>query len=189
MLLVNQDLVRLQAREPQPILMRIVIASMRKQPTRPWPTDLAQPPSRNWPRLLCSLVVGLAVLLSVPPSSLAKARTAGSRSVIACFHRKSNRFTAEAHPRQCNIAGQRGEDFVQVPIKGMKWGHWGANPTRGAYGTDTRNGRAVRIIAHLPVTCPDGRTWYSRVVVVFPGIGRFFGLHLQTCELVRGRFW
>lgn len=168
--------------------LRVVGVSMRKQQTASRPTGFARLSWRNWLGAACSLLVGLALLLSGPPSSLAKVRTAGSRAVIACFHKKKNRFTAEVHPRQCSIAGQRGEEFVQVPIEGMKWVHWGANPTRGAYGTDIRNGRAVRIIAHLPIVCQDSRAWYSRVVVVFPGIGRFFGLHLPTCELVRGRF-
>jgi hypothetical protein len=133
-------------------------------------------------RRCCSVVAaGLALLVSAPPSSLAETRASRPAVVIACFHEKVDRFTAEAHPRRCDIAGYRGKDFVEVPARGMHWGHWGANPTRAAYGVDTRNGIHVRIIAHLPITCDDGRTWYSRVVVVFLGNGRFFGLHLPTC--------
>lgn len=64
----------------------------------------------------------------------------------------------------------------------MKWGHWGANPTRAAFGVDMRGGTAVRIIAHRPVTCDDGVAWYSVVHVVFPGDGEWFRMRLSACE-------
>jgi hypothetical protein len=109
-------------------------------------------------------------------------QTAKPRTVIACFHAKISRFTALAHPDRCNIWGYRGKQFVGVPIKGMKWGHWGFNPTRAAHGTDLLDGTGVRVIAYRPVSCDEGRTWYSRAVIVFPGDGRFFGLRLLTCD-------
>ncbi|HEX4463087.1 MAG TPA: hypothetical protein VH042_00415 [Solirubrobacterales bacterium] len=64
----------------------------------------------------------------------------------------------------------------------MQWGHWGANPTWAAFGVDTRDGTRVRVIAYRPIACDEGRTWYSRVVVVFPGNGSFFELRLPTCD-------
>ncbi len=135
--------------------------------------------------LFCSVaVVGLALALCSPFSSVAHAQVAKSGAVIACFHKKIGRFTAQAHPSRCNISGYRGRDreFVEVPVKGVNWGHWGLNPTRGAYGHNKRNGKGVRIIAYKPITCDEGRTWYSRVIVVFPGEGTFFGLRLPTCD-------
>lgn len=63
----------------------------------------------------------------------------------------------------------------------MKWGHWGANPTRAAFGVDVRNGAHVRIVAYRPTPCDDGHKWYSTVVVVFPSDGSGFELGLPTC--------
>jgi hypothetical protein len=133
-------------------------------------------------KLFCSLIaVGLALAL---PSSLASARIAKSGTVIACFHKKIGRFTAQAHPSRCNISGYRGRDheFVEIPVKGVNWGHWGFSPTRGAYGHDKRNGKGVRIIAYRPIACEEGHRWYSRVVVFFPGDGNGFELRLPTCD-------
>jgi hypothetical protein len=111
-------------------------------------------------------------------------KAATPRSVIACFHKKIRRFTAEPRPEHCDIAGYRGrkKEFVANPIKGMKWGHWGFNPARAAFGVDVRNGTHVRVIAYRPITCDNGRTWYSEVVIVNPGNGNFFGLRLPTCN-------
>ena len=65
----------------------------------------------------------------------------------------------------------------------MKWGHWGAKPTRAAFGVDVRNGTRVRVIAYRPITCDEGRTWYSRVVIVNLRDGNFFVLRrLPTCD-------
>jgi hypothetical protein len=116
-----------------------------------------------------------------------KPKTATPGTVIACFHEKISRFTAQAHPGRCNIWGYRGKRFVGVPVKGMRWGHWGFNPSRAAFGVDTRDGTHVRVIAYRPVACDEGRTWYSMAVVVFPGNGSFFGLRLPTCDGHRDR--
>ena len=52
-------------------------------------TDLALFALRSSLKLLCSVVaVSLALVLSLPPSSLANTRTAKSETVIACFHRE-----------------------------------------------------------------------------------------------------
>ncbi len=131
------------------------------------------------------MAVSLALVLSLPPSSLANARMAKSATVIACFHKKISRFTAQAHPGRCEIAGYRGKEkeFVGIPISGMKWGHWGAKATRAAFGVDVRNGTRVRVIAYRPISCDEGRTWYSRVVIVNLRDGNFFVLrHLPTCD-------
>lgn len=126
------------------------------------------------------VAVGLALTLFGPSSSPANARTAKSGNVIACFHKKISRFTAQAHPSRCNLRGYRGKQVVEIPIKDMNWGHWGSNPTRAAYGVDKRDGTRVRIIAYRPITCDEGRTWYSSVVVVLHG--NFFELRLPTCD-------
>lgn len=125
--------------------------------------------------------IGLA-LLPGSPSAFGKSTDTRSTSVIACFHKKVNRSTAEAHPRRCNISGYEGKKMVEVAVEGMKWGHWGSNPTRAAFGVDASSERRVRIIAHRPINCGDGRAWYSRVVVVYPGNGTFFGLRLPVCN-------
>jgi hypothetical protein len=112
-----------------------------------------------------------------------KPRIAKPGILIACFHPGISRFTARVHPSRCSIWGYRGKQFEGIPIKGMRWGkNWGANPTQAAYGVDTRTGTRVRVTAYRPVTCDEGRTWYSRVVIVTPGNGNNFGLRLLTCD-------
>lgn len=130
------------------------------------------------------LVCGLLVLMVVGDAafSSANSRTAKSATVMACFHEEASRFTARAHPSRCDIWGNRGKQFVGVSIRGMKWGHWGANPTRAADGVDMRNKSRVRVVAYRPVACDEGRAWYSRVVIVFPAAGKFIGLRLPTCD-------
>ncbi len=138
--------------------------------------------SRAALRVFYSVVaIGLALLPS-GLSSLAHARPAKSGTVVACFHTKIGRFTAQAHPSQCHLRGYRGKQVVGIPIKGMKWGHWGSNPTRAAYGVDKRDGTRVRVIAFRPITCNEGRTWYSRVVALTFPDGNAFGLRLPTCD-------
>jgi hypothetical protein len=154
---------------------------MRKRPAALASTDLALPALRGSLKLLCSVAaVSLALMLSLPPSAPANTRTAKSETVIACFHKKIRRFTAQAHPGRCDIAGYRGNKFFGLPVKGMKWGHWGANPTRAAFGVDSRDGTRVRVIAYRPITCDEDRTWYSRVVIVFHS--NPFELRLPTCD-------
>lgn len=165
------------------MLLLVVVVTMWKPSNALGSTGLNLFAFRHSLKLFCSvLAVGSALVLFSPLSSLATTRVAKSGTVIACFHKKISRFTAQAHPRRCNISGYRGEEFVEVPIKRMHWGHWGSNPTRAANGVDKLNGIGVRLIAYRPITCEEGRTWYSRVVVVFPGEGRFFGLRLPTCD-------
>lgn len=133
-------------------------------------------------KLVCSVVaVSLALVLSGPASSLADTGTVKSGTVIVCFHPKIERFSAQAHPGRCNISGYRGEQIIEIPVKGMKWGHWGANPTRAAFGVDMRDGTRVRVIAYRPITCDDGRTWYSRAVILSLVDGSAFELRLPTC--------
>lgn len=159
---------------------------MRKWPAVHLPTNLGLLGQRSSPRLFWSgVALTIVLVLSQQLSSLAHARPAKSGGAIACFHPKINRFTAQAAPSRCNIAGYRGGEFVEVPIEGMKWGHWGSNPTRAALGFDKNEAKAVRIVAHRLVECDDGRRWYSRAVVVYPGDGSGFLLRLPTC--VHGR--
>lgn len=127
-----------------------------------------------------SVVVSLALVLSAPSLALAGTPTARSGAVIACFHKKNHRFTGVAHPDRCNLRGYNGTEVVDLLISGMKWGHWGANPTRAAFGVDEADGSRVRVIAYRPVSCGDGRTWYSRAVVVQHS--NPFDLRLPTCR-------
>jgi hypothetical protein len=132
----------------------------------------------------CVVAGGLALALAGLPSSLAHGRTGSSKTVIACFHEKSRRFTAESHPDRCHIRGyreERGKHFAGVSVRAMKWGHWGARRTRAAYGVDVHDGTRFRIIAFRPISCDGGRTWYSRVVVLTFPDGNAFGLRLPTC--------
>ena len=133
--------------------------------------------------LFCSMVAfGLPLMLAGPPSPANAGPPAKSGPVIACFHPEVGRFTAQARPSRCHLRGYREKRVVGIPIEGMKWGHWGANPTRAAYGEDIRDGTAVRIIAYRRTACDQGLIWYSRAVVVFPGKGRWFDLGLPTCD-------
>jgi hypothetical protein len=109
---------------------------------------------------------------------------AKSPAVIACFHPESGRFTGVAHPRKCVVKGYRGfgRHFVSVPVAGIVWGHWGASPTRGAFGNRVSTGEGVRLIAYRRHICDDGRYWYSRVIVNFRRSGIFYELRLPTCN-------
>jgi hypothetical protein len=133
-------------------------------------------------RVWClAVLVGLASALMYPSLSLVRGQGGTSRPVIACFQQRRGGVSSVAHPRNCVFRGYRGREVVRVPVAGMKWGHWGANPTRAAFGTDLRNGRSVRVVAFRPRGCIDGRNWYSRAIIVFPGIGTWFELRLPTC--------
>ena len=157
--------------------------TMGKRPAALAATDLDLPARRGSLKLFCSVVaISVALVLSGPPSSPANTRTAMSETVIACFHKKIRRFTAQTYPGRCDIRGYRGKKVVGIPIKGMKWGHWGGNPTRAASGIDLLDGTRVRLIAYQPITCNEGRTWYSRVVVVFLSDGTGLELRLPTCD-------
>ena len=134
-----------------------------------------------WKRAVTGLAVSLALLLFFSLSSPARAKPVSSEAAIACFHPKTQRFTAEAHPNRCRLRGYRETRVVGVPIEGMSWSHWGANPTRAAFGNDLRGGAAVRVIAYRPIACDEGLRWYSRVMVVYPGRGEFFELRLPIC--------
>ncbi len=63
----------------------------------------------------------------------------------------------------------------------MRWGHWGANPTRAAYGVDERDRTRVQVVAFRPITCGDGRSWYSRAVLLTFPEGNTFELRLPAC--------
>jgi hypothetical protein len=84
------------------------------------------------------MAVVIASVAAVLAASLAEAGPVRSGPAIACFHPEVGRFTAEAHPSQCNLRGYRGyrgdNGVRELRIKGINWGHWGSNPTRGAYG-------------------------------------------------------
>jgi hypothetical protein len=133
-------------------------------------------------RIVClAAALSLVLALFASPSLIANAGPPKSKAVIACFHKKVGRFTATAHPGRCEIRGHRGKRFERLPVKGMQWGHWGANPTRAAFGVDTRDGTRVRIVAYKPVICSEVRQWYSRIVVVLLTNGNGFELRLPTC--------
>lgn len=102
-------------------------------------------------------------------------------TVIACYHEGADRYTARIHPRRCVFRGV-GKRAVAIPIRGMKWGHWGVHAPRAAYGVDMRDGERVRVVASRPVTCDDGSTWYSRVGGVFLRRVRGFAFRLPTCD-------
>lgn len=129
-------------------------------------------------KLIAGFVVVVGLALTLP--SFVSARP-DSETVIACFHPRTRSITPEVHPRNCRVPGYKGKRFISIPIREMKWGHWGAKITRAGYGTDQLNGRSIRFIIYKRVTCEDGTRWYSQAIIVFPGIGRFFGIRLPTC--------
>jgi hypothetical protein len=137
--------------------------------------------------IAAALALALVAALASPTTATAAKR----QSVIACYHKKVRVFTAEVRPANCEIAGYRGEgkQFIAIPITGMKWTHWGPGRIQGAYGKTlgrygdgTRRRAGVRIIIFGRTVCADGRAWYSKVNVVFPGVGNFFELRLPTCD-------
>lgn len=139
--------------------------------------------ARRSASLVCVLVAGSLTLLLFTVPSLAESRSPARKSsaVIACFHPKTRHYTAQAHPSRCYLRGHGEGRVVGIPVKGMRWGHWGAKSTRAAYGVNERSGARVRVIASHPITC-EGRAWYSRVIVVTLRDGNFFGLLPPTCD-------
>lgn len=103
-------------------------------------------------------------------------------TVIACYHEKARRYTARVHPGRCILRAYGGKQTVGIPVKGMKWGHWGVFAPRAAFGGDMRDGERVRVVASRPVTCDDGSTWYSMVGGVFLRHVRGFQFRLPTCD-------
>jgi hypothetical protein len=128
-----------------------------------------------------------AVSLSAGPGRILAAiedRTGKSmpRTVIACFHERSRRFSAEEHPRRCHLRGHHEQRVVGISVVGMKWGLWGGRHTRAAYGVDTRKELAVRVIVFRPIACNDQIRWYSRVVIFYPGNSAGFEFDSPVCE-------
>jgi hypothetical protein len=126
-------------------------------------------------------------------SSASSPRDAGqseSRFLIPCFHEETGRYTAEAQPSHCDIAGRRNRKaFVEVPVRGMRWSKWGSFRSRGSHGKTTAfsvshrpDGTGVRVIAYRRVACGDGRTSYSWVNVFFPGNGLNIEIKLPPCN-------
>jgi hypothetical protein len=130
-----------------------------------------------WALFAASLLLALSV--GPPPAS---AGTARSQTYIACYHEKIDRFSAETHPERCNIWGNRGQQFLGISVRHMNWRLWGANRSRASYGFRVDDHAAVRVIAHRPIVCSDGRRWYSKVVVFFPVGGEAFVFRMPTCD-------
>lgn len=132
--------------------------------------------------LVCSVVaISLALVLLAWPSPTDARPPAKAGAVIACFHPETRHYTAQAQPGQCHFRGYGKKGLVGIPVKGMKWGNWGSNPTRAAHGMNALSGRHLRIIAVQPIVC-EGRAWYSRIVVVTLRNGNFFDVRLPTCD-------
>ena len=127
------------------------------------------------------VAVGLAYVSWGSAVSQARPAANDGSTVISCFHPESKRFSFRDQPSRCFIVGNGGKRIRGVSIEGMKWGHWGAKTTRAAYGNEVRGGKAIRVIAYRLITCMDGRDWYSRAVIFYPGNGRWFGLALPVC--------
>lgn len=137
---------------------------------------------------LTAVIIGL-LTFGAACAAPAGASSTGSETVIACFHEGAHGFTGLRHPDQCDLKGYRGRGrrYVTIPIKGMRWGGWGSRRAQASMGEDRLNARAVRLFAYGKTRCVDGSVWYSRVVVVLPGPGRFFVLRLPSC--VANRDW
>lgn len=75
---------------------------------------------------------------------------------IACFHKGEHRYVDVKQPAGCEISG-----------------HLGVN---------TRTGARVRVTVMRRIRCGDGRTFYSRAVILNPGTGHFFYLRLPICN-------
>lgn len=133
------------------------------------------------------LVAAISLLLAYGGLADAQTRVTGSafvpKSQIACFHKKIHRFTAEAKPRNCELAGYEGEQnkFVRYPIQNLKWHEWGRYSAEGSRGI--LSGQIdVRVIAYRRVRCNDNRTFYSAANVVEPGNGSYYVVRLPTCD-------
>jgi hypothetical protein len=151
--------------------------------------------SAGWARSL-RIALGTVLTLSLGLTCLASAsspRVAGKSKpqvLIPCFHKGTGRYTAEAQPTNCDIAGRRNrKDFVEIPVTGMRWGGWGSFRSFGAHGktmafTDNHRpgGTGVRVIAYRRVACGEGRTSYSWANVFFPGNGLTVEVKLPSCD-------
>jgi hypothetical protein len=165
-------------------------------PKKALPDRPAGSPRTGWSRPP-AIAVALAVALSLlaPIASSPAATTHPTRvpfgdpriptTMMACYHRKTHRFTAEVHPGRCEVAGiARGSGFSRFPIKGewerIEWNHWGSFHSA----TETinrRTGNEVRVTVYRRVKCGDGSTWYSRANI-FGLVGGFYAkIRLPVC--------
>jgi hypothetical protein len=134
-------------------------------------------------KVLVSAIAVSSVLGTVGSVSVAGQKQEGP--FIACFHQKQRKYTPRVKPRQCDIAGirkGRGMTFVNVPVRAIRWNHWGASQSLGSFGIDKRDGRGVRVVAYRAVRCEGGYRLYTKVTVVYPGPGFGFILNLPGCE-------
>jgi hypothetical protein len=107
---------------------------------------------------------------------------------IACFHKGEHRYVDVKRPAGCEISGylgykpSEGETFSVNPITGDGRSEWGRYSSQGSLGVNTRTGARVRVTVMRRIRCGDGRTFYSRAVILNPGTGHFFYLRLPICD-------
>lgn len=135
-----------------------------------------------------AFAVILALALAIPSMALSTripakhGRIPGT--VVACYHEKAHRFTAEAAPARCELAGTKGKERkpTKLLIVGIKWNRWGTLSSQGSFGVEARTGLPVRVFVFRRVECPDGRIWYSSAVVFKTENGHISVLRLRPCN-------
>jgi hypothetical protein len=143
----------------------------------------------RWLKLL-GLVVVISVALAwtvTPFSSATRVPAKLPRipgTVVACFHKKTHRFTAEIKPARCDLKGTGGKQRkpTRLSIKDIKWYFWGTFSSRGSLGMEVPSGIHVRVFVFRRVECRDGRIWYSSAVVFNPDNSHYSVLRLPTCD-------
>jgi hypothetical protein len=147
-------------------------------------------PRPNAARFFGLLVaIGLTVMVAGAPHApaanrpitLPHARILASK--LACMDRSLDRIVGKPHPTNCVLTGYIEESGVQaeIPMRHMKWGHWGADTTRAAYGFDKASGEHLRVILYRRTSCPGGSVWYSRMVIVELRSGHAYDFRPPVC--------
>jgi hypothetical protein len=139
-------------------------------------------------------IFGLAVVLSVVLACTGTSPSLATRvpaklprisgTVLACYHEKTHRFTAEIKPRRCEFKGTEGKQRkpLRLSVEGLRWNFWGTFSSRGSLGYEIPSGIHVRVFVFRRVECRDGRVWYSSAVVFNTNNGDYSVLRLPTCE-------
>jgi hypothetical protein len=145
-------------------------------------------PRRSMKLFGLAMVIGVVLACTATSSSLATRVPAKLPRIpgtaLACFHKKTHRFTAEIEPRRCEFKGTEGKQRkpLRLSVKDLRWNFWGTFSSRGSLGKEIPSGIHVRVFVFRRVECRDGRTWYSSAVVFNTNNGRYSVLRLPTCE-------
>lgn len=173
--------------QPHRRSLRVVLVTMWNRVALSADSRKARP-ARSLQLFSWALVISVVLASTATSSSLATRVPAKlpriPGTVLACFHKKTHRFTAEIEPDRCEFKGTEGKQRkpLRLSVKGLQWNFWGTFSSRGSLGNEIPSGIHVRVFVFRRVECRDGRVWYSSAVVFNTNNGHYSVLRLPACE-------